>query len=257
MSRLPLAILSSPIQTHRATRLISDPTTLYAHRSDKNNNSFYSSLMSAYMHIDSNNLNDKLNCCAGDFDFFENKVSKKKKKKKFAKNLFTINSIPSLDVYRGTNTASARGCISGDFVHSARDWQLRGRSINGFYVNPELNLMFRTVEMNVTLHSPSLIFPYRYFFLLLLLNPPPPFSHFERFRQLPAKNMRRRRRRSSSRKEKREGETRRAKTRRKAGSVSRTTHALMPNKPELMIGIRLLPHHHQRFLSPRRHSPTP
>lgn len=27
-------------------------------------------------------------------------------------------------------------------MQSARDWQLRGRSINGFYVNPELNLMF-------------------------------------------------------------------------------------------------------------------
>lgn len=73
--------------------------------------------------------------------------------------------------YRAANTALARGCISGDFVHSARDWQLRGRSINGFYVNPELNLMFGTVEMNVTLYAPPLIFPYRYFFFFCHLIP--------------------------------------------------------------------------------------
>lgn len=74
--------------------------------------------------------------------------------------------------HRGTNTALARGCISGDFVHSARDWQLRGRSINGFYVNPELNLMFGTMEMNVTLYAPTINLSVSIFFLPLPFNLP-------------------------------------------------------------------------------------
>lgn len=141
--------------------------------------------------------------------------------------------------HRAANTALARGCISGDFVHSARDWQLRGRSINGFYVNPELNLMFGTVEMNVTLYAPPLIFPYRYFFFFCHLIPLSRVSQ----EVSPTSS----KKREEERQEGKEREEEESRTRRKADRFHER-HALMLNKLEQMIGIRLLP---------RRHSPTP
>lgn len=117
--------------------------------------------------------------------------------------------------HRAANTALARGCISGDFVHSARDWQLRGRSINGFYVNPELNLMFGTVEMNVTLYAPPLIFPYRYFFFFYHLIP------LSRVSQEVSPTSSKKTRGGATGRERARG--RRVENTSKSGSVSRTT----------------------------------
>lgn len=139
--------------------------------------------------------------------------------------------------HRGTNTALARGCISGDFVHSARDWQLRGRSINGFYVNPELNLMFGTMEMNVTLYAPTINLSVSIFFLLLPFNLPlsPLLSQ-----EVSPTSSKKTRGGATGRERARGRRENASKTRRKADRFHER-HALMPNKLEQMIGIRLLP----------------
>lgn len=77
--------------------------------------------------------------------------------------------------------------------------------------------MFETVEMNVTLYPPPLIFPYRYFFLLLPFNPP-----FARASQEVSPTSSEKRERGGATGRER-GRGRRVENATKSGSVSRTT----------------------------------